>query len=972
MSEVRTCSRPIQSCFQCRKRKIKCNRAYPCAPCLLRGEGDVCREVDRNLASSSKTTVETLDDVVNRVAVLEKTVSKLSKSIASGSGSGDNGCFGPPKSITMPPHQLTHEDFEKHHPAMRSPDEEAALMLEDIALGNRMNRRRAASLLEPNSTLGRAHSFSIETVLTPPILAEQGMYPFPKNPSPSSLQLPAFGLPSEHPLSLLVDPSTNVVHLIVSILPDELISRSLVDFYFDRIDWYTKIFHYPSFMSEIDNLLAQISLFSSHTASSSPTPPRISFPFLSIFFMVLCLTHQFIEPEVCGALNINYADATAQAKKFYNAAQVCLWIDNFLANHSLESVQSLILMGIYQQNLDDSDSHWALLGSAIKIAQNLGLARLGSESDNKTYSGPWKSVIRREVARRVWWNLIYGDWSHAAAHNGVYAVHPSQNGTGYPANINDVDLVDGQPLKEAQGTQYTEMTYSLTRFRFVEIYRQIVDNMENPTGYGFIVETDARLRDMLEVDLPAMFQVGEHDQHGSGSAVDMDTGCNTTSPSTPTSSTSSAPASASASASASSGVRTQTQTQTKQLEYTISLIMGETRRLRLHRPFLFRGYKDRKYGKSKEQCIASARAVLNILKADPEQAAGVLKWWLVMFYGFAAAVVLFIDYCHLRGDDPNALETRKKELHDALNLFKQAQHLSGVSQNAINLLEGMMTAAEQRVSSSSSSSSLSSSLSGSGGSRKRSAPDDSEQRWDRMAKKTIVSANRKVGLTRSPLVPSAVPSKYDTHTHTQSSPELSSVKLVESPMSVNRPFGSPQPGGGGGGYHLSPGSSGSGSGSGSSSSAHSPHPGAGGGVVWSHTTHTHSSRSHTQGSHGHGHGHGHGGGHHAGHHPSRLGGGEVFGTGVGTGAGMGMGMGMGGGTGEQGMFTSKDWNFLDSTAAMKAFDDVTISELGQLLWAGSGEDTYGAGGGGFDGGHGGGGMVVGHESHWGGILGSGM
>ena len=100
------------------------------------------------------------------------------------------------------------------------------------------------------------------------------------------------------------------------------------------------------------------------------------------------------------------------------------------------------------------------------------------------------------------------------------------------------------------------MTYSLTRFRFVEIYRQIVDNMENPTGYGFIVDTDARLREMLEVDVPASFQIPEGSQRESAGHHLR-------------------------------GV--------KRMEFNIALIMGETRRLRLHRPFLFRGYKDRKY-----------------------------------------------------------------------------------------------------------------------------------------------------------------------------------------------------------------------------------------------------------------------------------------------------------------------------------------------------------------------------------------
>ena len=68
-------------------------------------------------------------------------------------------------------------------------------------------------------------------------------------------------------------------------------------------------------------------------------------------------------------------------------------------------------------------AHWALLGSAIKvcsdltvdrivfmsfpqIAQNLGISRLGSESDGRTYPATWRSVVKRETARRVWWSLV--------------------------------------------------------------------------------------------------------------------------------------------------------------------------------------------------------------------------------------------------------------------------------------------------------------------------------------------------------------------------------------------------------------------------------------------------------------------------------------------------------------------------------------------------------------------------------------
>lgn len=88
------------------------------------------------------------------------------------------------------------------------------------------------------------------------------------------------------------------------------------------------------------------------------------------------------------------------------------------------------------------------------------------------------------------------------------------------------------------------MTFSLCRLRFVELYRQILDNMQAPAGYGFVIEMDRKISNTI-LELPAHFR-------GPGSP-------------------------------------------TKAFELTLALIMGETRRLRLHRPFLFRGYKDRKY-----------------------------------------------------------------------------------------------------------------------------------------------------------------------------------------------------------------------------------------------------------------------------------------------------------------------------------------------------------------------------------------
>jgi len=79
--------------------------------------------------------------------------------------------------------------------------------------------------------------------------------------------------------------------------------------------------------------------------------------------------------------------------------------------------------GSFTIDLIHVSSHWALIGSAIKvrtwlygprswlmylnkISQNLGLSRLGNETGSRQYPPEWRSAIRREVARRVWWSLV--------------------------------------------------------------------------------------------------------------------------------------------------------------------------------------------------------------------------------------------------------------------------------------------------------------------------------------------------------------------------------------------------------------------------------------------------------------------------------------------------------------------------------------------------------------------------------------
>ena len=77
----------------------------------------------------------------------------------------------------------------------------------------------------------------------------------------------------------------------------------------------------------------------------------------------------------------------------------------------------------------------------------------------------------------------------------------------------------------------------------------------------------------------------------------------------------------------------------KVMECLLIQLIGETRLLRLHRPYLSRGYKDRKFAPSKDRCVHSARSILVLLKTAEKACPLLLGQWLVLFYGFGAVRV---------------------------------------------------------------------------------------------------------------------------------------------------------------------------------------------------------------------------------------------------------------------------------------------------------------------------------------------
>jgi hypothetical protein len=151
-------------------------------------------------------------------------------------------------------------------------------------------------------------------------------------------------------------------------------------------------------------------------------------------------------------------------------------------------------MTIYGFTMEDgADAMWALYGSAIRIGQNLGLNRLEAEERGKTWPPLWSTRMQREMGRRVWWTFAALDWSHASSHGGIYCIHPSQNFTALPANLDDDRLDDDGA--ELPLDVYTPISMQIFRFKFVTLYREVTDHMATRKipSYPFIMRMDSEL-----------------------------------------------------------------------------------------------------------------------------------------------------------------------------------------------------------------------------------------------------------------------------------------------------------------------------------------------------------------------------------------------------------------------------------------------------------------------------------------------
>lgn len=681
--------RVVQSCSECRRRKIRCDKKFPCGPCILRNDQARCHEVGLSEKHSTNVPANSNYASAADLATIQHRLDALEASLLKSGALHKDDLDHFLKIIQEPEPKKKIKTRDSEDIAVDD-TEGAALTLEHLAFGRSRadgshaiphfaTRLSSVSRPAPNNDYHLAKSSipsNVNFYNSPP-----GYDPGSASSSGQRTSLNISSTPDNRQgrrteltseerqqkveqlmevlgpvdlIDLFFRKTDLAIIALTKLLPSRQRGELLVKAYLEKVDWLHRCMHVPTFLRQCNDL---------HSLPPERVTQEIALPFLALYFTVCTLGLQFMDASEISK-HFTLEEAHTLPDTWYHSARSALWAADFLDNHTMESLQCILLLGVFLNNRDRADAAWALLGAAIKMAQGLGLSRLGAEQqsvDGKPlpmWIGRWESLIQREVGRRIWWNLVFLDWSLAPSYNFSCSIQPDQIKTALPANIEDEDIIDGQPLKPQPLSVRTGMSFQLARLRFAEIsQRQIWQaNNNNHPPYSFVLSVDGELRKAM-MELPSFFQPDQ---------------------------TTKVPPS------------NEPKALVRYYEKTILNLAIHSRMLRLHRPWLSRGYKDERFAYSKEQCIRAARASLRMMSDGT--ASYLEKWWLPLFYVSVSGLVVIIDLLRTSRKDMFSSETQEKinEVKNALDQMRKIADVSHPSRAAVRVMELLLAEVEER------------------------------------------------------------------------------------------------------------------------------------------------------------------------------------------------------------------------------------------------------------------------------------
>ncbi|KAJ5110658.1 C6 transcription factor [Penicillium argentinense] len=395
--------RPSYSCTECTRRKLRCSKQIPCLACIERGTAQDCRR---------------RDDLESRRG------SRRTRS------RGVEG-LDPPATLTG------YESLADSAEPANTPLSYNIDATANCSPG--MSAKVEVSSGKPTEAPGLRQSPKILDSVSQDAAV---MLEFLALSRQQVLHLAQIDQPSQNGDRCLPD-ATDMVFTATQV-------DNMMTYHQECIAWIHNIVHMPTFREQCSLSLNSVD--------------AIEGAWLSLYYAMLAVTLYHTHPEKLEEFEIY--SGTELSLLCYQKSIDSLNTADFMKNHSIFSVQAICLLIYIGHNAGQSDRISVLLASASRIAQCLGLHRLGPDTPAATQKSTESSdrtqqLVDREVSKRVWWFLVRQDWLQIP-YNNTYNIHPSQFNTPMPTHCEEevLEMATEDHIMEKSQETYTQGSYT--------------------------------------------------------------------------------------------------------------------------------------------------------------------------------------------------------------------------------------------------------------------------------------------------------------------------------------------------------------------------------------------------------------------------------------------------------------------------------------------------------------------------------
>ncbi|KAJ5682138.1 uncharacterized protein N7477_002078 [Penicillium maclennaniae] len=259
----------------------------------------------------------------------------------------------------------------------------------------------------------------------------------------------------------------------------------LVDYHCTCLLWYHGAFHAKTFMQELGEFYEK--------GDGRIDGSLVNLQWVSLLFAVLTGSMASAPSSIAQSWGFRGRERNSLSKRRLKASIACLHEADYMACHSIYSVQAIATLTITAHMLGQSNGFSVLLASGVRIAQGLGLHQLGEGSDSRA-----TDVVSREIGRRIWCQLCIQDW-FSIPFTESYLIHRLAFSTKKPQNCdNDIQSL---PEDHPTVTSYSRLFYDIAAL-MPDLQDDVTLCNTLYTKYEEVLKYDRRLRILATRHLP--------------------------------------------------------------------------------------------------------------------------------------------------------------------------------------------------------------------------------------------------------------------------------------------------------------------------------------------------------------------------------------------------------------------------------------------------------------------------------------